>query len=218
MATFTVTNFLDFGTGSFRQAILDANGLGGADEILFDLGLSGGTINLTSGELLITDDLTISGLGADFLSVDAGGNFSRVFNIDDGDDGNFLDVFIDGLTITGGNSGAFAGGVGGILNAENLTVSNSIISGNDSFYDTAGINNSGKLTITNSIISGNNSFYGAGGIENSGKLTVTNSIISGNDSFYGAGSIENLGELTVTNSSISNNETAYGAGGIENLG
>ncbi|NET61966.1 MAG: hypothetical protein F6K47_39365, partial [Symploca sp. SIO2E6] len=219
MASFTVTNLLDFGTGSLRQAILDANGLGGADEIFFDSGLSGGTINLTGGGLLITDDLTINGLGADFLSVDASGSsLSRVFNIDDGDDDNFLDVLLDGLTITGGNSEFLGEGGGGIFNAENLTVTNSIISGNSSFYDTGGISNSGDLTVTNSIISGNSSFYDAGGINNSGELTVTNSSISDNSSFYDTAGISNSGELTVTNSSISGNTGNFGTGGINNSG
>ncbi|NET60459.1 MAG: right-handed parallel beta-helix repeat-containing protein [Symploca sp. SIO2E6] len=215
MASFTVTNLLDFGTGSLRQAILDANGLGGTDEIFFDSGLSGGTINLTSGELLITDDLTINGLGADFFSVDAGGS-SRVFNIDDGDDDNFLDVLLDGLTITGGSSGESAEG-SGIFNAENLTLTNSIVSGNSSFDDVGGIFNSGELTVTNSIISDNYSFDDASGISNSGELTVTNSIISNNESFFGIGGIKNSGELTVTNSSINAN---FGAniGGISNSG
>ncbi len=218
MASFTVTNLLDFGTGSLRQAILDANGLGGADNILFDPGLSGGTINLTGGELLITDDLAINGLGADFLSVDAGG-FSRVFNIDDGDDDNFLDVLLDGLTITGGGVQAFSEeGGGGIFNAENLAVSNSTISGNNAFFDTGGILNSGDLTITKSIISGNSSFYDAAGISNSGELTLTNSSISGNIGNFGTGGISNLGDLTVINSSISGNFSVYDAAVISNSG
>ncbi len=219
MASFTVTNLLDFGTGSLRQAILDANGLGGADEILFDSGLSGGTINLTGGELLITDDLAINGLGADFLSIDASGSsLSRVFNIDDGDDDNFLDVLLDGLMITGGNSEFLGEGGGGIFNAENLIVSNSIISGNSSFYDASGIKNSGELTVTNSIISGNLSFYDAGGINNSGQLTVTNSSISDNSSFYDTAGISNSGEVSVTNSAISDNTGNFGTAGISNSG
>ncbi len=218
MASFTVTNLLDFGTGSLRQAILNANGLGGADEILFDSGLSGGTINLTGGELLITDDLAINGLGADFLSIDASGSsLSRVFNIDDGDDDNFLDVLLDGLMITGGNSEFLGEGGGGIFNAENLAVSNSTIYGNSSFYNAGGISNSGDLTITNTIISDNIGNFGSGGISNSGDLTVTNSIISGNGAFYGTGGISNSGDLTVTNSTISGNGGRI-IGGIYNSG
>ncbi|MEQ8959802.1 MAG: hypothetical protein RLP02_18065 [Coleofasciculus sp. C2-GNP5-27] len=158
MATFTVTNLVDSGTGSFRQAISDANATSGTDEILFNAGLSGGTINLTSGELLVTDDLMINGLGADLLTVDAGG-LSRVFNIDDGVTDSFIDVLIDGLTITGGVGGGRVGEGGGIHTQENLTLTNSTISSNSS----GGIaNRGGDLTITNSTISDNNASYGGG--------------------------------------------------------
>jgi hypothetical protein len=43
--TFTVMNLNDMGTGSLRQAIMDANGNAGADTIVFQPGLSG-TITL----------------------------------------------------------------------------------------------------------------------------------------------------------------------------
>ncbi|NER49578.1 MAG: PEP-CTERM sorting domain-containing protein [Symploca sp. SIO1A3] len=213
MATFTVTNLLDFGTGSLRQAILDANGLGGADEIFFDFGLSGGTINLTGGELLITDDLTISGLGADFLSVDAGG-FSRVFNIGGTDP---IDVLFEGLTITGGTSN---GNGGGILNNFNsaLTLTNSIISGNQAAFDGGGIANLGTLTVIESLVSGNLAGDDAAGLVNfsSGTLMVIDSTLSGNSAVDVGGGIGNNGELTVINSSVSENSARLG-GGVQNF-
>ena len=92
-SSYHVTNTNDSGTGSLRQAILDANANLGADSVVFVTGLRG-TIRLTSGELLITDDLTIQGPGAKQLSV-SGNNASRVFEIASG-----LDVAISGLTIT----------------------------------------------------------------------------------------------------------------------
>lgn len=58
--SFQVTNLLDAGTGSLRQAILDANAHPGADRIDFAYGLHG-VIALTSGQLGITDDLKIAG-------------------------------------------------------------------------------------------------------------------------------------------------------------
>ena len=77
MAIFNVTNLLDMGAGSLRDAINMANSSAGADTIEFDAGLSGGSIGLSSGELLISDSLTINGLGANFLTVDAQMNNSE---------------------------------------------------------------------------------------------------------------------------------------------
>ena len=69
----TVTNTLDDGsTGSFRSAITTANGSAGANEIVFDSGVSG-TIILTSDLPGVTDDLTITGPGASVLAI-SGGN------------------------------------------------------------------------------------------------------------------------------------------------
>src|SRR5207237_10182977 len=78
-STFTVSNINDSGAGSLRQAILDANALAGPDTLIFSGTLSGQTITLTSGQLTITDSVTISGLGANFLAVSANPNNGRVF-------------------------------------------------------------------------------------------------------------------------------------------
>ena len=60
--TFTVTNTNDSGTGSLRQAILDANGNSGADIIEFSIGTGVQTIAPTSALPPIIDPVTIDGL------------------------------------------------------------------------------------------------------------------------------------------------------------
>ncbi|MFN4254245.1 MAG: right-handed parallel beta-helix repeat-containing protein [Saprospiraceae bacterium] len=60
-ATYTVSNTDDSGSGSLRQAIMDANGNSGADIIEFSVA---GTLNLSSGLPSITDALTIDGTTA----------------------------------------------------------------------------------------------------------------------------------------------------------
>ena len=52
-ATFTVTNKLDSGSGSFRQAILDANANSGLDTILFNIP-GAGTHTISPGSALPT--------------------------------------------------------------------------------------------------------------------------------------------------------------------
>ena len=61
-ATFNVTNTDDSGSGSLRQAILDANAAGGADTIAFNITGSGvHTIALATALPAITSPVTING-------------------------------------------------------------------------------------------------------------------------------------------------------------
>ncbi|NEN91156.1 MAG: right-handed parallel beta-helix repeat-containing protein [Okeania sp. SIO3H1] len=234
MATFNVTNTMDAGNGSLRDAIAMANAMPDADIITFDSSLTGMTIRLTSGELSITDSLTINGLGANRLTVDAQENGFRVFKIDNDSD-SIIDVFIDGLTITGGNP--IGGGGGGISTSENLTVKDSIIFGNTSisiedqfekFFDGGGIESyDSNLTIINTDIINNevkgqltygnpqhpNNFGddpdGGGVSIFNGQLNVVDSTISGNKVTGGTsdgGGINSLySDITITNSTISGN-------------
>src|SRR5205823_14457492 len=99
-ATITVTNTNDNGPGSLRQAISDA---AFGDMISFSLSY-GSIITLTSDELLINKNLTISGPGVGSLTVQrstaAGTPQFRIFHIASG---NF-NVMISGLTVSNGNA------------------------------------------------------------------------------------------------------------------
>jgi hypothetical protein len=92
-STFTVLNLLDNGPDSLRAAVVAANANPGADAIDF---ATTGTIALTSGQLDITDSLTIISPGASALTV-SGEGISRVFAIA----GNPT-VLIGGLTVSSG--------------------------------------------------------------------------------------------------------------------
>src|SRR5436853_2751147 len=85
-ATITVINASDSGAGSLRQAISDSSS---GDTINFDSSLNGQTITLTTGELLINKNLTITGPGANLLAIN-GNAAGRVFDITS-------DVTISGL-------------------------------------------------------------------------------------------------------------------------
>jgi hypothetical protein len=204
----TVLNLNDAGAGSLRQAILDTPAGGTVD---FQQGLNG-TIMLTSGELLINKNLTISGPGAAVITV-SGNQASRVFDI-----GAQLTVNISGLTIANGK--VTTGNGGGIANSGTLTITNATVSGCSvpfSVQNAGGIDNFGTLTVTSSTLSGNTAGSG-GGIDNFGTLTVTSSTLSGNSAQAAAGSgggIDNLGTLTVTNSTLTGNTaTATSRNGI----
>ena len=156
-----MTNTNDSGAGSLRAAIDLANSTAGVDTITFDPSLSGGTITLTSGELLITDDLNINGLGETNLTLSGGGN-SRVLNVDDSNPGNQIDVALTGVTISGGFEALGAG----LRNTENLTVTDSTITGNSANVG-AGIFSFGagsSLSVNNSTVSGNGAASAGGGV------------------------------------------------------
>ena len=212
-SSITVSNNNDSGPGTLRQAIADICPGG-------TIGFSvTGTIGLTSGELVVDKDMTISGPGANALVI-SGLDASRVFNVKAG-----TTATIQGITVSNGSVMGPAEYGGGVYNYGTLTVTNSTIAGNTSDVDGGGVFNWGTMTVTNCTISGNSAFgdhvaYG-GGIRNAGIMTVTNSTISGNRAGGYGGGIYNDGTMVMTNSTISGNSIFAGGdngGGIYNSG
>ncbi len=201
----------DYGAGdlSLREAIEAAGPNPGNDAITFAAALNGQTITLGGTELLIKGDVTITGPGASLLSI-SGNNTSRVVNIAEG-----ATVAISGLTIIAGKDGVYGGA--GIFNSGTLTITNAVVSGNNSLHrNGAGLYNSGVLSITASTISGNTCSSAGAGIFSEGTLTIANCTISDNYAELGGGGVFTTGGvLTITNSTISNNVSKFtGAGGV----
>ncbi len=179
-ATFTVANLDDAGSGSLRQAIIDANNQAGADLIQFQAGLTG-TITLTTGQLSITDSVTINGPGADKLAISANNAAHRVIHVDNGNV-SLIDVSISGLTIRDGGDGVTSINGAGVQSGENLTLQAVTITGND----TANLGGGGiqifggNFVLQNSTVFGNRANQG-GGVELFGAShVIINSTISGN--------------------------------------
>jgi len=240
-ATITVTNGNDSGLGSLRRAILiDASP---GDTINFASSVT--IINLTSGELVINKNLTITGPGANRLTVQRSTNDPefRIFHITS----STVTVSISGLTISNGVAGFFGIGGdegGGISSAGVLTLTDSTISGNQAGLGGGGVaNENGTMTITRCTIR-NNSATGdstpntalgpvGGGVLNSGgSLIITNSTISGNSCFFDSisiflgsaegGGVQNggllgSGSMTITNCTISGNSVG-GSGSVVGRG
>jgi hypothetical protein len=211
-STFTVTNLLDTGAGSLRAAVAAANANPGADDINF---ATTGTIALTSGELDITDSLTINGPGAGALTV-SGGGVSRVFGIA-GDP----TVVIAGLTVANGWTINSPGGgismTGGTLTLDHVTVSGNYAVGAPGGYDSSytvysvgdGVGGglyvaSGTLTLDHSTVSGNYAIGGAG----------LDDFTAGNGG-QGAGAGLDVagGTVHVNQSTVAGNHALGGAGG-----
>jgi hypothetical protein len=217
-ATITVTNTNDSGPGSLRQALAVAHD---GDRITFAVS---GTITLTSGGLEVAKSVTISGPGADQLSI-VGIPFQSVFSV-----GTI--ATISGLTIRNGAVGIDSGGtltvrncvisgmsVGGIHNVASLTVVNSNVSDNFfGIYNITGEFGVVTATILSTTVSGNS----AGGVVAAphffggrGYITITDCTISGNSSASGGGGILSARtKLTVANSTISGNSAGTSGGGI----
>ena len=214
----------DFSDGdlSLREAIALANS---GDTVTFADNLSGSTINLSLGELVIDKNLTIDGLGAEQLTINAGDN-SRVFNIDDSNLDSVINVTLDGLAIAEGNAASdnSNGRGGAIFTSENLELTNSSLSGNSASNSGGGIYSSGdRLIVANSTISDNSArgplpLLGTrgGGIATVGTtVEITNSSIDNNTAALngGGGFDARDSEVTITDSSFSNN-FGLGAGAI----
>ena len=211
--TYSVTNTLDSGLGSLRQAINDANATAGNDIINFNFATGSGpyiiTLNSSLPNILAASSsgsVTITGLGATLLTIDANKNNFRIFSIDSG--GN---LSISGVTI----SGAITSDGGAFNNQGILTISNSALSGNNASRGGAIANSGGgTLTVSNSTLSGNTAINGAG-IYNTGgsTLTVINSTLSGNTATNGGGILNNFGStLAVINSTLYGNTASKGGG------
>src|SRR5262249_31392430 len=144
------------------------------DTILFDPSLSG-TLALTSGELVLNQNLTIQGLGANVITIDSSGA-SRIFDVS----GGATDA-ISGLTLTNGSAGSQDGGDIIVNTGGTLTVTNCTISNGQGYFG-GGILNGGTLTATGSTFTGNSGGgVGGGGIFFNGTATtVTNCTFTSN--------------------------------------
>ena len=162
MAIFDVSTLADSGPGSLREAIASANATLGADTITFQSSVTG-TITLTTGQIGITDSVTIDGPGAGVLAV-SGNDASRVFYVYNPAPAP-IDVTISGLTLTDGRSLVLDDTVasrGGAINAvgENLTIEDSVVQDSMAAGDGGGIASTGAaLTIRDTVVRLNDAFY-----------------------------------------------------------
>jgi hypothetical protein len=255
-----VTNTNDSGPGSLRQALAVAND----GDMINATGVSG-TILLTSGELQINHNVTINGPGAQNLAVNGNATF-RVFENfasdvtisgftvtnglpptgDNNGGGGILShggLTIIGTSILNNNAGGLypppnpGGGGIGVSAGGTLTVTASIISGNENQQGPGGgISAGGTVTVSNSTINNNEGLCAGGGIffnDIGGTLTVMSSTIIGNSVvgcpvsaragwvLTGGGGIVSSGSVRVNNSTISGNTVdgyMCAGGGIRNAG
>src|SRR5215813_12112851 len=185
------------GECTLRAAIQETNALPGADEIfvpgaVYTITIPGALEDCAaSGDLDITDDVTIRGAGAQATIVDGGG-LDRVFQVlppqaQCGGTGVVSpNVRISGLTMRNGNVATTNDNGGGIYNS---------IPGAQG----------GLLTLVDVVVTGNSATFG-GGIFNgwSASASMERVTISNNAAAYGAGLYtRERGEVSIRNSTIS---------------
>jgi hypothetical protein len=228
-ANFPVSNTNNGGAGSLRGAIAAANAAGGLDTISFNAGVSG-EITLTTGEIAITDDLTINGPGAGVLAVSGDSDNdnvrdfatsnvalgdTRIFDITDASSplSPTQNVTITGLTLREGVADFFTGGnpqneSGGAIRSEDSNLSLSGMS----FTDNVSTGNGGGVM-----------FYGASGPSSyGGALSIASSQFNANRTLYEGGAVMSRPRkyedgTTITNTQITNNRaggTDFGAFGF----
>ena len=206
MADFVVTNGNDSGTGSLRQAILDANASFGVDTITVTE-----DVTLTSA-INITDSVTIVGVGSTVITQTRS---DRLFTIDDGDSTKISEVSFTDINLTGGNS---SGDGGAIFSQEDLSIINSNLFDNFSGYYGGAIHiESAILKLDRTNITDNVSFISGAGINasNGSQVEISNSTITDNVSQYGEGGaigITDNSQVKTTNSTIASNASRRGGG------
>lgn len=210
---------------TLRAAIQEANALTGTDTIV----LPAGTYTLTipgsgenaaaTGDLDITDDVTI--LGADAATtVIAGGGIDRVLHV-------FGSVEIYSVTIINGATDSIPGG-GGILNENSLALIDSAITDNQVTsvnLGGGGVYNLGTLAMTNTIVISNTAVStggnSGGGIYNAGELALTGGSVSDNVSAAMGAGVLNDGNASLADVTIDNNWVSActsGGGIVNNIG
>ncbi len=218
-----VTSTADSGPGSLRAAIASA---APGDTISFSVT---GTISLTSGELSITNPLTIAGPGPDQLTVqrssDAGTPAFRLFAVDG------AAASLSGFTLGNGRLGGIFENGGAILNSGTLSVSNCVFQSNSTVGEygrgAAIYNDFGaRLEVSLCRFIGNEAtgVYGDGGaVYVFGSATIdTSSFIDNAVADRGGGIyVDYFGEATINQCAFSDNQASGGSGqggGLYNIG
>ena len=231
-ATLTVTKTADTDDGvcdadcSLREALSVANGSVDDDGIIFDplVFATEQTIMLSSGELIVANNGTLSLFGPDAIVTINPGGASRALTVEED-----ADVDILGIRFANGNgAGAANTGRGGaIYNNGGITLLENVIIVGNTATNGGGLNNAngGQLTIINTVIMGNQALTSSGGgLQNfsSGTLNIEGALIAGNisNSSSGGGGAQLNGTVNISNTTFANNEAASGGdgGGISSNG
>jgi predicted outer membrane repeat protein len=219
-ANFVVSNTSDAGPGSLRQAIADANTTPGPDSVSFDPTFFSlpRTILLKSGELLVSESLTISG-PVKSLIVDAG-KASRVMTVDVPGLSAQV-VSISDLTFANGSAGA--GNGGGVLNVDEALILNRVaVNACTTSQRGGGIavgQSSGSLALSDCTLSGNSAAVRGGAVyvKDASAVSIVRSTLANNSSGSSGGAVyfQSGGTCEVFDSTFFGNVAGGGGGAMQ---
>lgn len=210
------------GKCSLRAAIQEANAWPGADVIrlpadTYQITIQG--INedqAATGDLDVTDDLTINGASGDPASADAtivdGNSLDRVFDVVPAG----VTLSLSNLVVENGQTGSASTlGGAGILNQGDLNLTDVTIRNNNNNATGGGglTNEQGDVHISYSTINGNKASSFGGILLTFGSMTISHSTITANTAGSGGGVGVNGGIMTISDSTISDNVGAATQGG-----
>ena len=189
--------------------------------VLDDAGLGQLQIDDTSGTV------TIAGAGSDLVTIEAatspGTATTRVLKVDPN-----AAADISGVTIANGDSSNSGETAGGLLNCATLTLSNSVVTNNQTNAGPGGgiyTESAANTTLDSDTVIGNSGSDGGGIYGDGGTMSLTDVVVSGNTATTGdGGGVYTVGtNLTITDGTIggtgsgvsetSGNTAASGSGG-----
>ena len=195
-----VTNTADAGPGTLRGVVADASP--GAI-IRFAPALSGQTITLTNGEIVLTTNIIIDGSTL-VNGIQISGNYqSRIFNIS-------ADAGVTLVSLTLVNGGGSGGDGGALYNAGDTVVNYCTFTANTTGSGGAIKNVGGTLVLNECTLTGNSTQDGGGGgaIVNYAALFLNNCTLTGNSSlaYFGGAIYSEFGaQVTLDNTIAAGN-------------
>lgn len=213
------------GVCTLRAAVMKANHYsGGGVTIMLPALPPGGAYTLsipasgnddeTTGDLELTAPMSLIGAGQTSTIINGNGvvTHDRIFWVQSVDS-------ISNVTIRGGTA-VFGINGGAIYDTGNLTLTDTVITGNTATSYGGGIlmDSNSPLSLVDTVVSGNTANLSGGGIyiysQDQGHVTLVNSVVTGNvaTSGIGGGIYDGSFYLSITGTTVSNN-TAGGSGG-----
>ena len=215
-AAFVVTTASDTvdvndGVLSLREAITQANANSDSDTITFNASLNGTEIDLTGGEMAITNNVTITGNGAANTIIDAQ-QASRIFDVTTSGT-----VSLSSMTLKNGKltdstlSGAAISNRFGTLNLTTVSFLSNSSAGSGGVFINSGTINATGCTFTE------NTATGSGGVSNGfGTYSFSGCTFTSNSAQQSGGVFSGTGDYSATNSTFTSNH-ANASGGVISL-